>query len=95
MNLAALGGEHASHRVQVQRIGHQHIERLGGNRNNVAAPEVRRRALDRFRQRMVLIDLYEISRQGYSREPAGPGNSLDLRLAEDGFAITGKMTYIG
>ena len=63
MDLAALGGEHPSHCVQVQRIGHQHVERFGGNRDDVAAPQVRRRAFNRFRQRMVLIDLYQVSRQ--------------------------------
>ena len=63
MNLAALGGEYASDGVEVQRIGHQNVERLGGNSDDVAAPQVRRRAFNRFRQRMILIDLYEVSRQ--------------------------------
>jgi len=63
MDLAALGGEDAADGVEVQRIGHQHIQRFGGNSYNVATPQMRRRAFNRFGKRMVLIDLYEVSRQ--------------------------------
>ena len=58
MNLATLGGEDASYRVKIQRIGHQHIQRLSRNRDDVAPPQMRRCALDGFGQRMVLVDLY-------------------------------------
>ena len=57
LNLAALRGEHAAHSVEIERIGHQHIERFCWNGNDVTAPQMCRRAFDRFRERMILIDL--------------------------------------
>ena len=46
MLLAAFGGEHAADGVQIQRIGHQRVERVGGNRDHFAAADRGGGALD-------------------------------------------------
>ena len=63
MDLASLGCEYPANRVQIQRIRHNDVQRLRGNRHNAAAPQDGRRPLHRFRQRMVLIDLNKVGRQ--------------------------------
>ena len=59
-NHLTIRGEHLlpiMMRPQIRRV-HQNIQRLSRYRDDVAAPQMRRRALDGFGQRMVLIDLY-------------------------------------
>ena len=58
MDLATLGGKDPSYRMEVQRVGDEHIQSLGRNGNDIAATQMRRRAFNRFRERVVLVDLY-------------------------------------
>lgn len=58
MDLATLSGKDPSYRVEVQRVGDEHVESLGRNGDDIAAPQMRRSAFNRFRERVVLIDLY-------------------------------------
>ena len=69
MDLAAFRGKNPAHRVQVQRVSYKHVQRLGGDRYDVAAPDMGSGALDRFRQRLFRVNLNKVGGQIYSREP--------------------------
>ena len=44
--LAPFGREHLAHGVQIERIGHQHVKRVGGNADDSAAPDFLDRPID-------------------------------------------------
>ena len=79
MDFAALRCEDAADRVQIERVGHQHVQCFGRYSYDAAAPQMGGCAFNRFRQRVILIDLDEVGRQRFvSRVGLFPRVSLAL-----------------
>ena len=60
VRLAALGLEDLRHGAQVERVGHQRVQRVGGDRDHFAAAHGGGGTLQRFRLGLLGIDLDQV-----------------------------------